>query len=174
MASFLAFWWGIWIYQQKKKRQTWLWPSFPPWQVAERTLFLWNNDYIVRLITSSRKVAADRTTDRTAPKWWFEWKIRWGVSWNEAIPTSVISLHYVLDRFGIYIYVYIIDALYELCIWIILNLPGTSTCTNVCISSISLSSWTTTAKMLGKELLFCAWSLNISILHNHYWDVRGT
>lgn len=25
-------------------------------QVAERTLFLWNNDYIVRLITSSRKV----------------------------------------------------------------------------------------------------------------------
>lgn len=45
-------------------------------QVAERTLFLWNNDYIVRLITSSRKVAADRTTDRTAPKWWFEWKIR--------------------------------------------------------------------------------------------------
>ena len=104
VASFLAFWWGIWIYQQKKKRQTWLWPSFPPWQVAERTLFLWNNDYIVRLITSSRKVAADRTTDRTAPKWWFEWKIRWGVSWNEAIPTSVISLHYVLDRFGIYIY----------------------------------------------------------------------
>ena len=35
--SFLAFWWGIWIqwtkkgtfYQQKKNRQTWLWPSFP-------------------------------------------------------------------------------------------------------------------------------------------------
>jgi len=28
----------------------------PHFQVAERTLFLWNNDYIVRLITSSRKV----------------------------------------------------------------------------------------------------------------------
>ncbi|CAK9009784.1 unnamed protein product [Durusdinium trenchii] len=27
----------------------------PHFQVAERTLFLWNNDYIVRLITSSRK-----------------------------------------------------------------------------------------------------------------------
>mmetsp|Transcript_61406 Transcript_61406/g.143766 ORF Transcript_61406/g.143766 Transcript_61406/m.143766 type:complete len:398 (+) Transcript_61406:65-1258(+) len=28
----------------------------PHFQVAERTLFLWNNDYIVRLITASRKV----------------------------------------------------------------------------------------------------------------------
>ena len=29
-------------------------------QVAERTLFLWNNDYIVRLITSSRKARSCR------------------------------------------------------------------------------------------------------------------
>lgn len=139
VASFLAFWWGIWIqwtkkgtfYQQKKTPANVIVTFISTCQVAERTLFLWNNDYIVRLITSSRKVAADRTTDRTATKWWFEWKISIrGVSWNEGIPTCVKALFIMFWIVLAYIQMYIkicIDALYEQCIWIY---QITTTCTN--------------------------------------------
>ena len=66
-------------------------------------------------------------------------------------------LWFLFIMFWIVIYIHAcIDALYAQCIWIYQVPPLAQM---VCISSISLSSWTTTAKLLGKELLFCAFSV---------------
>ena len=109
--------------------------------MAERTLFLWNNDYIVRLITSSRKVVIAAA-------------IGFIVSWNgmsryPGIPNmrGFLPLH-VLDCFGMYIYIiyiyiiiYISLFIYTHFILIVnLNLPRYDHLNKFsCISSISLS-----------------------------------
>ncbi|CAI7777979.1 unnamed protein product [Closterium sp. NIES-53] len=64
--------------------------SLPPSQVAERTLFLWNNDYIVTLVAQNRTTILPlifAALERNARSHWNQFRVVMAVARTEAAGT---------------------------------------------------------------------------------------